>query len=578
MQTSVPLSTLLPPKDNPRRILDQALIMGLAQSIKTDGVLQNLLVRSEGEGQYRVIFGKRRYLALQHLKKRGDIDETYQVPVEIRDELDEGDAIRLATVENVQREQLHQMDEAEAFAKQLQSGGTVEDISAKTGLSVHTVKRRLALATLCPEAKKAFRVGTINRPVAEALTIGSKAQQRSILESFHADYMPDPEDIREMLIGNKPSVSMAVFPRERYTGSLATDLFADDETTYFDDVDQFLTLQREAVEALAEERRKSAAWVEVFQLYTVPWWQYREAEGDESAGVVINLHPSGSVEVREGLVCHEVKETVVEATRQTPLAPRPTPKRPEFNADLLRYVACQRSAAVQAALLGNPRKAKEVAVLLLLTGFRISIGARLDLHACHTMSTQEQVQRSYRAIGKVASELADRLGLETGKNDQSGSENGIARLTASGGSLPLYETLSLLTDIELDQLHILLPVLCFGEERLHELDTAESLFNRVATDIGIQIRSWWTPDAAFLSRLVREQVLAVAAECGAAMYIAGLDGRTKKQLVEDLTTYFAERSEPDKADVDENAAAREWIPGLFRFPAAKSVMAAPPAT
>jgi ParB family transcriptional regulator, chromosome partitioning protein len=233
---------------------------------------------------------------------------------------------------------------------------------------------------------------------------------------------------------------------------------------------------------------------------------------------------------------------------------------------------------VQAALLDNPRKAKEVAVLLLLTGFRISIGARLDLHACHTMSTQEQVQRSYRAIGKVASELADRLGLETGKNDQSGSENGIARLTASGGSLPLYETLSLLTDIELDQLHILLPVLCFGEERLHELDTAESLFNRVATDIGIQIRSWWTPDAAFLSRLVREQVLAVAAECGAAMYIAGLDGRTKKQLVEDLTTYFAERSEPDKADVDENAAAREWIPGLFRFPAAKSVMAAPPAT
>jgi ParB/RepB/Spo0J family partition protein len=113
MQTSVPLSTLLPPKDNPRRTLDQSLIAGLAQSIKTDGILQNLLVRPEDEGRYRIVFGKRRYLALQYLKKRGDIDESYPVPVDIKEELDEGEAMRLATVENVQREQLHPMDEAE---------------------------------------------------------------------------------------------------------------------------------------------------------------------------------------------------------------------------------------------------------------------------------------------------------------------------------------------------------------------------------------------------------------------------------------------------------------------------------
>lgn len=582
MQTSKPLSALLPPKDNPRKTLDQSLIAGLAQSIKTDGVLQNLLVRPEGEGTYRVVFGKRRYLALQHLKKRGDIDGSYEVPVEIKDELNEGDAIRLATVENVQREQLHPVDEAEAFAKQLQAAGTIEDIADKTGLSIQTVKRRLALATLCPEAKKAFRAGTINRPMAEALTIGSKAQQRSILESFHADYAPDPEDIRDMLIGSKPSVSIAVFQRERYTGSLATDLFADDETTYFDDVEQFLALQREAVEALAEERRKSTAWVEVLHLYTVPWWQYRDAEGDEPSGVVINLHPSGSVEIREGLVRHEVKETVVEATRQTPLAPRPAPKRPEFSTDFLRYVACQRSAAVQAALLGSPRKAKEVAVLLLFAGFRISIGTRLDLHACHTAPVEQQAQRSYRSIGQIASELADRLGLEIGKkigkNDRPDDLDGVARLTASGALLPLYESLGRLSDEELERLHILLPILCFGEERMHDLDTGESLFNRIAVDVGTQMRSWWTPDTAFLSGLVREQVLAVAAECGAAQHLAGHNGWTKKQLVDELATYFAEQSDPDRVDADENIAARKWLPGIFRFPADKSVIAAPLAT
>ena len=256
MQTSIPLSALLPPKDNPRRTLDQSLIAGLAQSIKADGVLQNLLVRPVGDGTFRVIVGKRRYLALQHLKKKGEIDASYAVPVEVKDALEDGDAIRLATVENVQREQLHPMDEAEAFARQLQAGGTVESIAEKSGLSNSTVRRRLALATLGSEAKKAFRSGAITRSVAEVLTLGSREQQRMILDGLDSDYPPDAEEIRETLVGGKPSVSIAIFPRERYTGTLTSDLFADDETTYFDDVDQFLTLQRQGVEELAGEWRE----------------------------------------------------------------------------------------------------------------------------------------------------------------------------------------------------------------------------------------------------------------------------------------------------------------------------------
>jgi ParB family chromosome partitioning protein len=574
--STVPLSSLLPPKDNPRRTFDHSLIAGLAQSIKTDGLLQNLLVRPEGDGNYRVIFGKRRYLALQHLKKQGAIDGSYPVPVDINDDLDDGDAIRLATVENVQREQLHPMDEAEAFAKQLQTGGTVEDIAEKTGFSAQTVKRRLALATLCPDAKKAFRSGTISRSIAEAMTLGSRGQQRAILESIEADYLPDPEEIRDTLIDGRPSLSMAIFPRDAYTGSLITDLFADDETTYFDDVDQFLARQREAVESLAEERRKTAAWVEVHHLYTVPWWQYREAEGEEPAGVVINLHPSGSVEIREGLTRHEVKETVVEATRQTPLAPRPARQRPEFAAELLRYVACQKSAAVQAALLGNPRKAKEVAVLLLLLGFRINIGARLNPHPCHAVPLEEREQRPYRAIDAAAAELADRLGLRPNEGDgDEGRE--VGRLIASCGALSLYEALGQLSDDELDRLAVLLPVLCFGQEEVSALDTGESLFNRIATDLGTGIRQWWIPDANFLSGLLREQVVAVAKECGAAEHLSGFNGWTKKQLVDELVRFFADHSDPEKLGADEDLRAAEWLPGIFRFPATKTVVAEPPA-
>jgi ParB family chromosome partitioning protein len=98
------------------------------------------------------------------------------------------------------------------------------------------VKRRLALASLAPEAKKALRDGTITRSIAEVLTIGSHARQRSILEGIlQYEDEPDTDDIRRMLLCGKPSVAMAMFPREQYTGAIATDLFADDETTYFED-------------------------------------------------------------------------------------------------------------------------------------------------------------------------------------------------------------------------------------------------------------------------------------------------------------------------------------------------------
>ncbi|HTV26973.1 MAG TPA: ParB/RepB/Spo0J family partition protein [Xanthobacteraceae bacterium] len=564
---TVPLSSLLPPKDNPRRTLDKSLITGLAQSIKTDGVLQNLLVHPEGEGAYRVIFGKRRFLALQLLKKNGDIDGTYPVPVDVKEELDDNDAARLAMVENVQREQLHPMDEAEAFARQLQSGGTVEAITEKSGLSAQTVKRRLALATLCSEAKKAFRAGTITRSVAEALTLGSKMQQRAILEAIEPDYPPDADEIRETLLGRKPSLAMGIFPREQYKGGLITDLFADDETTYFDDVDQFLSLQHEAVEALAEGRRQSGSWVEVLHLYTPPWWQYREAGEGEPAGTVINVHPSGAVEVRDGLVKHEVEARVVEATRQTPLAPRPAPKRPVFSAELLRYIACQRSAAVQATLLTSPRRAKEVAVLIMLLGFRTCIGARFNLHPCHATSAVERDQRSYRMINDIVVELSEKLGLRS----EDDTRDDIASLTGSLGALPLYEALGRLTDGELDRLQVLLPILCFGEENLASLDSSESLFNRIAADVGAQMRTWWVPDAPFLSSLLREQIVAVVGDCGAASALTGFNGWTKRRLVDELARYFAERANPETLQSPEDQAALNWTPGMLRFPAVGTV-------
>lgn len=562
--TTVTLAALLAPKGNPRRVFDPGEITRLAQSIRSDGVLQNLVVQPEGEDKFRVIAGKRRYLALQALKKDGLIEGSYAVPVEIRENLTEYDALRLATVENVQREQMHVMDEAEAFAKLLQTGGSVEEIADKSGLSTQTVKRRVALANLCSHAKKALRAGTLTRSVAEALTLGSHAQQKQLLESFGDEGLPDPEEIRDMLLRQKPSVAMARFPTDRYSGGLTTDLFADEETTYFDDVDQFFSLQKQAVEALADEYRKTAGFVEVFSLYSVPWWHYREATEGDTAGVVINLHPSGEVEIRKALVREAVREEVVTETRETPIAPRRR-ERPEFPASLLRYLAYHKSIAVQAALLQHPRKAKELAALLLLSGSSLGYGIRLSRHACHDGAPVVGSDgRGYQEVKAVAVTLANRLcpNQATGTN---GAGEETATLIVELAWQVTYDGLCQLSDAELDRLLTLLPILCFGQERLEALDGDDSLFNRVAADLKVNMRDWWTPDVGFLTGLRREQLLAVAEGSGATSRFTGFKNWTKTELVQALSRFFTEVRTIAEDEAAQNAGT--WLPGVMQFPA-----------
>ena len=95
-------------------MIEGAGLEGLAASIRQDGLLQNLVV-SRGKGRrYRIVSGERRYRALKILEERGEIAGDYAVKVEIR-KLSKEEALRLATVENVQRENLAPLDEAAAF-------------------------------------------------------------------------------------------------------------------------------------------------------------------------------------------------------------------------------------------------------------------------------------------------------------------------------------------------------------------------------------------------------------------------------------------------------------------------------
>src|SRR5882724_10719466 len=98
---TVSLSALEASNANPRRKIDRKTIEGLAASIRTDGLLHNLVVSPvQGkEDRFRIVVGERRYLALRFLEDRGELPEDFTVAVEVRGDLSKDQTLRIATVE-----------------------------------------------------------------------------------------------------------------------------------------------------------------------------------------------------------------------------------------------------------------------------------------------------------------------------------------------------------------------------------------------------------------------------------------------------------------------------------------------
>jgi len=563
---TITLAQLLPPKFNPRKGMDAAALEGLAASIKADGLLQNLVVRKKGK-KFEIVSGERRFRALALLAERGDIEKSHPVPVEVKSGLSAEDALRLATVENIQREALAPLDEAEAFAAMLASGASFEDVAVKAGVSVLVVKRRLALASLCDEAKAQVRAGEMSLGCAEALTLGTTDQQRAVLERLAEDrWEPEPDTIRDMLAGEKPSVADALFPIEAYSGSVTADLFADETETLFDDVEQFHCLQEEAVAALAAKHEAAGRWVEVIRAAHAQWWQFKDAEDGEAAGVVIHVMPTGRVEVRENLAKRPVRPDVAEATR----APARPKTQAEYVAPVVRNVSAHKSLAVMAALLDNPRKAREVAVAQMLNAADWSGRVKLEPHPALAQFEGTEAPATFQRIENACAVFGS-LFHETEKGYGRATRGDWEWLpTQPKDAVQTYAAVKALDDADLERLHLLLTTLAFGQGTLDRLDRGASLFNAVAADLGIDMRRHWRPDAAFLSKRRRDQLAEIAKESGASARMGSLKDYSKAKLVDALAKHFERtKAVPDDA-ADYDVKGRDWLPGAMLFPAVTS--------
>ena len=161
-ENTLPLSKLQPSTVQPRRVFDEDALKSLCNSIKSQGVLQPLLVRPVGGGKYEIIGGERRWRASQMAGLK-------EVPVIIR-ELDDGKALEVALVENVQRSDLTPIDEAAGYLRLVNEFNyTHEDMARVTGKSRSHITNLLRLLSLPKKLKECVSGGLLTMGHARAL-------------------------------------------------------------------------------------------------------------------------------------------------------------------------------------------------------------------------------------------------------------------------------------------------------------------------------------------------------------------------------------------------------------------------
>jgi ParB family chromosome partitioning protein len=199
----ISLDQIQPSKTNPRRRMDGTALSELAGNIRVRGVLQPIVVRPFNGAGYEIVCGERRWRASKSAGR-----ET--IPARIMN-LSDAEAMELAVIENVQRESVHELDEAFGYKALIQQDPalySVENLASKVGRSPKYIYGRLKLAELTPNLQKAFYEGKLTVGHAtEIARLQPKDQEQALSECFPGhrttaailkDKDPRPISVREL--------------------------------------------------------------------------------------------------------------------------------------------------------------------------------------------------------------------------------------------------------------------------------------------------------------------------------------------------------------------------------------------
>ncbi len=230
----LPISILQPSDAQPRRFFDESALKSLAGSIKSQGVLQPLLVRAVEGGRYEIIAGERRWRAS---KLAGLTD----VPVIIRD-LDDGKALEVALVENIQRSDLNPIDEAAGYLRLVNEFNyTHEDMARVTGKSRSHITNLMRLLSLPEKIKDSVTNGLLSMGHARSLLSlnGDESTQLRVAKRIIKNSL----SVRE----TEDLVRKLADPNKKKRGRKATDLATKElETRVSSSIGLKVSIQQEA--------------------------------------------------------------------------------------------------------------------------------------------------------------------------------------------------------------------------------------------------------------------------------------------------------------------------------------------
>ena len=191
---NLPLDALIESPNNPRKSFDEASLKELAESIKTQGILAPLVVRPV-DHHFEIVAGARRYRAAQ----RAGLETA---PVRIV-ELTDAQALETSIVENLQRRDVHPLDEAQGFAALMrleEPNYTVEQIGSKCGKSPVYVAARLRLIELAAPVAEAFANDEIGVGHALLLAKLQPAQQEEALAACYQEQYANGSKAKRILL------------------------------------------------------------------------------------------------------------------------------------------------------------------------------------------------------------------------------------------------------------------------------------------------------------------------------------------------------------------------------------------
>lgn len=194
----IDIERILPSPHQPRKTFDEESLDELARSIREHGIVQPIVVRPLEDGFFQLIAGERRWRASQRVGLP-------RVPAVIRD-AGEHAALELALIENLQREDLNPMEEAQAYERLVTDFGmTQEEVARRVGKNRATIANMLRLLRLPPEVQQWLRENRLTTGHAKALL--SLSDLNAILDSA-----------KKMIQGNY-SVRQAEMLVSRYSSS-----------------------------------------------------------------------------------------------------------------------------------------------------------------------------------------------------------------------------------------------------------------------------------------------------------------------------------------------------------------------